>query len=463
MTKIKMLPGLLRRAGVLAGVLGATTGLLMGRSSAAQNPETFSATASAYGGRVEYTAPGMTVDRVIDGGGPISQAYADSRAIAVSFASLPYPGENALALPGLISASTGQPPPPAYPFYVRASNPATPEQEMKDPSAAYRLLARAADRQASAIAQLRNDTGEGSSASGSGSRAVTSIQFEKETLTASAETIDEALSFGGGALRIASIRSRSVTTHHVGTNDSQTTTSLIIEGGSAGGYSFAVGPQGLVVANQAVPLAPASGLDQLNAALKTAGISLGFGEERSSQAGVAKTFEIRLRQDAPDPIPPTVVTVRFGGAASTITHSAGEAVPELPPIPTPENGTVPADQSSPIQGSSSSQPGPAMPDPASSAAVIERPALQHASAESSSTAGIVPSDAPAPAAGPGATSGSGEPADDQRLAAAPQGNRLIDQPRALPSRDFIYGVLLAGGILLMVVSTLWRGKGGIQS
>ena len=51
--------------------------------------------------------------------------------------------------------------------------------------------------------------------------------------------------------------------------------------------------------------------------------------------------------------------------------------------------------------------------------------------------------------------------DNASLSAAPGANRLIVEPRPLPSRDFLYGVILAGGILLMIASTLWRGRGGI--
>src|SRR5437763_7415331 len=94
-------PRLARRSGAVVAVIGATA-LFIVPSSATERTEAFVASASAYGGRIEYSVPGFTVEQVIDGGGPVAQAYADSRATAVSFASLPYPGANALAVPGLL-------------------------------------------------------------------------------------------------------------------------------------------------------------------------------------------------------------------------------------------------------------------------------------------------------------------------------------------------------------------------
>ena len=52
------------------------------------------AAASAQGIRVTYTVPDLfVVTEFIDGGGPVAQATVDSTGRAISFASLPYPGE----------------------------------------------------------------------------------------------------------------------------------------------------------------------------------------------------------------------------------------------------------------------------------------------------------------------------------------------------------------------------------
>ena len=124
-------------------------------SSASGELPGFRATALAEGGRVTFSVPGFAVvEDVIDGGGPVSQAVVDGQGSS-SFASLPYPGDTALAFPGLFAAVAGQALPAGYPFFVSASHPTSPHQELKDPAGAYRLSAEAAAAAASGLAQLR--------------------------------------------------------------------------------------------------------------------------------------------------------------------------------------------------------------------------------------------------------------------------------------------------------------------
>lgn len=90
-------------------------------SSATGELPGFRAVALAEGGRVTFSVPGFAVvEDIIDGGGPVSQAVVDGHG-ASSFASLPYPGETALAFPGLFTAVTDQSLPAGYPFFVSAS------------------------------------------------------------------------------------------------------------------------------------------------------------------------------------------------------------------------------------------------------------------------------------------------------------------------------------------------------
>ena len=92
--------------------------------------------------RVTYTMPGSgAVGTLLDGGGPVSEATGDSNGRAVTFASLPYPGETALFLPGVLAAAAGLPAPAGYPFYARADYPTAPQSEVVDPSGTYVLRA----------------------------------------------------------------------------------------------------------------------------------------------------------------------------------------------------------------------------------------------------------------------------------------------------------------------------------
>src|SRR5437763_2826830 len=120
-------PGLRRWA--LAGVAGLLGGpavaLATGGPVGAEAPvRSVVAKASAQGVRAVYTVPDyVVVSQIFDGGGPVTQAEADSTGRATSFSALPYPGENAIAAPGVLSVAFGRSVPLAYPFYVRADHP----------------------------------------------------------------------------------------------------------------------------------------------------------------------------------------------------------------------------------------------------------------------------------------------------------------------------------------------------
>src|SRR6266540_7172099 len=145
------------RPSLLAGVVALVVVGLATPAHGATGPAGFVAVASASGGRMTFTVPDFAVvEDVIDGGGPVAQAVLDA-GTAVSFASLPYPGDNAIAFPGLFNAATGQDLPAGYPFYVRASHPTVPEQQLADPSGSYALDARAGAGQARGAARFGRD------------------------------------------------------------------------------------------------------------------------------------------------------------------------------------------------------------------------------------------------------------------------------------------------------------------
>src|SRR5713226_3374562 len=121
------------RSSVLVGVVVAVVVACAATpAQGAARPAGFVGVASASGGRMTFTVPDFAVvEDVIDGGGPVAQSVLDA-GTATSFASLPYPGDNAIAFPGLFNAATGRDLPAGYPFYVRASHPTVPEQQLGD-------------------------------------------------------------------------------------------------------------------------------------------------------------------------------------------------------------------------------------------------------------------------------------------------------------------------------------------
>src|ERR1044072_7657722 len=127
-----------RRRGAGAGLLLVTvsvTGFVTGsRAGAAAEARSLVGVASASGMRATYTVPDyVVVSEFFDGGGPVAQANEDTPGKPTGFGSLPYPGDNAVTAPGLLTFASGVPV-PGYPFYVRADPPVTPTAEVKDPS-----------------------------------------------------------------------------------------------------------------------------------------------------------------------------------------------------------------------------------------------------------------------------------------------------------------------------------------
>lgn len=276
----------------------------------------FKAGAFADGGRVRFTIPDrQIVEDVFDGGGAVAVSAVDPYA-ATSYAALPWPGELAIIGPSLFQAVTGETLPGSYPFYVSASHPTSPEQELTDPSGMYRLGATATHGQAGSSAMF----GQMGESGGGGTQAVTSIEVAGNRVVAVAETVNKVLDVGGGALRIASVRSRSETSYTQGDPEPTSTTDLLIEGGSAGDVNFGFGPEGFVVAKGGTPIPAAEGLEAINTALKPSGISIRVASGRSiSGTGVADAFEITFRQGAQGrEFTGMVVTLRFGGATTSV-------------------------------------------------------------------------------------------------------------------------------------------------
>lgn len=315
----------------------------------------FVASASADGGRITFSVPAfVVVEDVLDGGGAVARSVVDPFG-ASSFASLPYPGDLAIAGPGLFQAVTGQEFPGAYPFYVNASHPTNPKQELMDQSGTYHLNATAGEGQATGASQFYGQGGEGQSGGGGGTRVFTSSVVKGDQVAAVAETLNEALNLGGGALRIASVRSRSETTYQAGDATPTTKTDLLIEGGSAGDMGFGFGPQGFTVAKQGVPIPAGSGLEQLNQALEPAGISLRIaGAEPLSGGAAAHAFEVAFRQKpAGGEIPGVIIRLRFGGAATSVvfgeeteTADSESVQTTQAPAPARAESTEPADRAS---------------------------------------------------------------------------------------------------------------------
>ena len=107
--------------------------------------------ASAYAAYVLFALPRfLIIENLVNGGGPTAQAGLDSLGSSTGFASFPYPGDLAVAAPGLASTLSGKPV-PTYPFVVTSQYPSAQEVSLDQPG--YHLDSTATETEARSNAQ----------------------------------------------------------------------------------------------------------------------------------------------------------------------------------------------------------------------------------------------------------------------------------------------------------------------
>jgi hypothetical protein len=412
------------------------------------------AASSAQGIRVTYTVPDLfVVSQFADGGGPVAQANVDTTGKSIGFASLPYPGENAVTAPGLLSFLSGAPIPP-YPFYARADHPTAPSAEVKDPGGTYVLSAKADQGKVVASANLAFGGVEKPVAH---STADTSGVIDADRAKVSAVAVNEALSFGDGLLRIASVTSRSISSYTGGSAKPETKAELVIEGARVGDQSVTIGPDGVHPNGQTVPVPFGQGPEALNQALAQAGITVRTIASQPVESGAAsEILEITVKHPVPgaDNVKGTLV-YQVGGSSSYIAvgDGVGAGLPSAEPV-LDSGASTPEPAAAPLPGSPVSSADPGTAGAASSAA------LMAGGGERSGSDGALPFPG-ASSASPemGAGSGVVAPSTTQAplVGGAPARSGLV--------RDFrtttrpLFAILAVGGVLLLASSALWRTKG----
>jgi hypothetical protein len=438
----------------LGGIAAVATGAVPG---AAQTAATQAATggAQASGMYVRYGIPGfLVVENFLDGGGPVAQSLADTSSGAGSFASLPYPGETAIAGPGTLSG-LGAPRLPDWPFYVSASHPTRPAQNLSDPSGAYLLDAAATDGQAKASAR-GGEPAQFANQAKSQSDARTEVLTTADVVTSTAtSTVD---GFTIGPLSITSVASKSVTTYHRGEAKPTTATELRVDGGRAGNLGFHYGSDGLTVNNGAIPVPSAEGLKALNQALAPAGLSLRIAEAVPLQGGAtAAALEVVSAAALPGAGTGTL-HLAMGGATSYV--SVGDAVglpPELPEAP-PVAGVEPAPSPAGREGSAPTAATIGDTGPAAAPFFGLAPARSSAGVAGSGASSYGPaSNGPADAAGTAPAAAVSEAAPvpaQQQLAVAP--SQFLVSPKDFDGTSLLALALAAGGLVAVGMVVLTR-------
>ena len=295
-------------------------------------PRVFTASAEGTGFSIQYGIPGyMLLDKYLDGGGPTALAQFQSVGSSTSSASFPYPGwmQGYPGLWAVVAASAGLtavPGPPGYPFFASAAYPTSPETNITDPSGFYSMKSTASASGAHGAAQLGSQGGE--DAPGMASRAIADVSTEGSLAKASAISLSHTIHIG--PLSVESVRSQSVTTYAQGDEKSMSQTELLLEGGKVGPMEFSYGPGGLKVSGNGVPVDPADGLRQLNAALKPSGLAIGFESAREIDGGAsAAAFEILHIAEIPSAGDSTF-RLRFGAVSTSVTLAADGASSTTP-------------------------------------------------------------------------------------------------------------------------------------
>ncbi|HET9773276.1 MAG TPA: hypothetical protein VFS16_20460 [Acidimicrobiia bacterium] len=413
--------------------------------------------ATASGVRFSYEVPAefLAATTPVDGGGPMAQASLGS-GLARSAASLPFPGDLVIAGPGLFYLATGVTLPGSYPFYVSAEHPGSPESALGDPSGQYQLSARADGNSADSLAKAVFGPPDGGSG---GARTQTSIVVEPDgSAVASAESVSEGLSLGGGTLKIAAVRSVSVTRLAAGTTNAVTERKLAIEGATVSGQAVTIDASGVHAGGGSAPVPFGSGAEQISTALAQAGLSVRVAEETDAAGNSAQVLEVRDRHPLPFAgNPQGTFTWRIGRAATSLVRTGFLPAPEPEPVVDTPAGP-PAAESAPA---GAPDLGPAGPGPLGAGAE-EAPAGEGTARAAVSFAGYDPG----PVAGifegvtgvaADAPSGAAQLAASGAVPAVPASRSSgvvgLDRVRTL------YGAVGAGALLVAALAGLWWRKG----
>jgi hypothetical protein len=146
---------------------------------------------------VDPAAPLFPNGEITDATPGTAQARLDSLGESDAFASSPYPGDSIAGLPSLINGLGGSgalPPLPAYPFIVNSSYPSTPTADQTQ--GPYSLTASSSTNASAAAARTGVVTSSSPSVANIDAAATASLDPTTGKMTASADDITDALSFG---------------------------------------------------------------------------------------------------------------------------------------------------------------------------------------------------------------------------------------------------------------------------
>ena len=436
------------RIGVAALAAGLPLVALAGMAPA-ESTSSYSGVASADGIRVTTSAPGfLVVEDFIDGGGPTAQAAVSDVEGNRGFASVPYPGELAIAGPGLFAIATGQQFPAHYPFHVASAHPTTAKNGYEAPGLSMQTES---DATSSSAAARFGPADEGN---GGGARSTAKVVKGPDGMTSEATGWAHAVKVGPveilGFVSKASVR-------RAASGEPERSSSMEFSAMKVADTAVGVRNGQFVVAGTTVPL---EGFAPVQKALAAAGVSVELVQATPPDDGVvAPGIQITRKQEAAAAGTTMVVRYTLGRSLAAAKVEAGGGTPDLDlggtpapdfgtpggDVPTPDASTAPADGGSPASASALAT----LPDTSASSSFGAAGSSLSAGTGSSTT----PDNSATPA-GDGAVTAA--PADaagsvDASLASAPVATGPI---APLSSWSFFPLMLLAG--VAVAVTALGR-------
>ena len=280
---------------------------------------TVNGTAVADGVRMTMIVPGAPVtSKVIDAGGPSTQADLSTFTGNRASAALPYPGDGPMAGPGTAAGALGSnglqfPVPfPSYPFFATAEYPARPEQKVGDGPYVVETKTGAATARGVARSGFHQDDGSAGAVF-----AISTSSVEQTTDRIVAEAVSDAQGLTIGPLTIGQVRSKAKTEVAA---DGQITrsSSMALSGVRVADSAIGLTPSGVVVGTSPLPAPVADFMAQLNRALAPSKIQVFLmGGAETPHGVVAPVLDIRL------PIPdrgfgPGSWRILLGGTSSSV-------------------------------------------------------------------------------------------------------------------------------------------------
>ena len=371
----------------------------------ADSSTSFSGVASADGVRISTSAPGfLVVEDFIDGGGPSAQAAVSDVEGNRGFASVPYPGELAIAGPGLFAIATGQQFPGHYPFYVASAHPTTPKNEYGAPGLSMKTESDASSSAAAAEFGAADQPG--------GARSTAKVVRGPEGMTSEASGVASALKVG--PVEVLGFKSQAKATRTPG-GELQRSSSMEFSAMKIAETVVGVREGAFVVAGTTLPL---DGFAPVQKALADAGVSVELVKATDTEDGVVSPG-IQITRRQPAEAAGTTMIVRY-----TLGRTLAAAKVEAGASPGLDLGGTPAPDFGAPTGDGGPVPEPAVTPPGDTSAPVPASALSPGSdTTASSSASFGAAGSGFSAGGSGSSSGAG--AD---LSAAPAGDAAAPAP-----------------------------------